>query len=939
MSFGFYKLKTFLLFLACLFIGFALPFYPANAFVEWLGKVIIGGILWIVCMIPILLGAGLTSLAGNFLIEVTNPSFVTKRYIEIGFVKEGWSLCANLAGIFLVLALIAIGVAVALRMIKNPGEALIKFITAAVLIPFTPIIAGFMIDFANIFTFTFFRTGAAQGFLTGGNMLQSAVDAFSTMFAPGAGFLDGMASMLAALIFLALFGIMMGLTLFRFGIMLFARYVALWIIIILSPLAFCFLALSVIPSKEFPPFKFFSKLGEYHAMWWENLFGWSTIGILGSFFLYIAGMTANFLATTDSDLINSGWFYQLIGENLLPYIIPLFILYMGYNLTMAWAPAAAKQIVDGVEGAIKGVAKIGAAAVGGLAVGAAGSYAASEGGQALAAKMQTTGANMMEKPRQKTFGYALNRVGTSFGAFGQKAKKEMEDREEKQMANLAGIGDKGATLSRMKLPESTMFNKNVIDAQQKGKDKALLEQYNKEFDKGKIKTGDSRLLDMLGFASGSMDKATIEKLFKQNPELMQSKDIRSLQAQGLLTNAKTKDTMDFLSKDTLSKLTGLDDKQKGVAKDAMNPTKLLSEKDLDNAGITGDNKNKILQTRDSIIDLATKSAQRYIASTLKGGDTEKIDAKNFSDPATLQNLREKATPETLWSVIKRSGLSAFKDITTGMERSRMEALFRGLRPNDINDLDKDLLMSPEMMKMASEYGFAGKGGNQALISSILSNGNGGEIKSFLSMIKNNPRSARSFFSNLNDSTISSINPAVLDEVINSREMLEGMSFYGAKGVQKYLEVGGPEVVSQINEALNTDEEFRKTVITQNPGLIKNLSTQTASLAGVQIINPEYDPNQRKSDQYVNNKNASRYIEYYREQYKNQQTPESEPPPSPAQGPKQNIQQNIRQKVVNNPSPIASQNNQGQRIGGYQSLAQDIDDDENSDQGFARTKYE
>lgn len=954
MSFGFYKLKTFLLFSTCLFFALALPLYPANAFVEWLGKVIIGGILWIICMIPILIGAGLTTIAGNFLVEITNPTFITKRYIEIGFVKEGWTLCANLAGIFLVLALIAIGVAVALRMIKNPGEALIKFVTAAVLIPFTPVIAGFMIDFSNIFTFTFFRTGAAQGFFNGINLLQSAVDSFSTMFAPGAGFLDGVGGMLGALIFLALFGIMMGLTLGRFGIMFFARYVALWIIIILSPLAFCFLALSVIPSKEFPPFEFFSKLGSYHKTWWENLFGWATIGILGSFFLYIAGMASNALATTDIDLIDSGWFYELIGENLLPYIIPLFILYMGYNLTIEWAPAAAKQVVDGVEGAVKGAVMIAGVAVGGAAMKGAGSLAASKTGQAVASSMQAKGASMMAKPGQKTLGSLLNQAGTKFGAFGVRARKEYEGTFEKKMSDLGGIGDGGKTLSGVKFPQKHWGNEVQVDALQKGKEKGLLEAYIKEYDKKKIKLGDDRMFDILGFATGQNDRKSIEKLFKENPALLQSNDIRALKAKGFISDAKTKDNMEFLSKDTLSKLSGLDDKQKGVAKDAMNPTKLLGEKDLDNAGITGANKDQILKTRDSIISLATKSAQKVIAESFKQKDISNIETSSITDVGTLKNLKENTTPEGLLATLKRVGASAYKDFTTGMDRSRLEALFKN---KGVSSLDPETLkeMLPDAFKSFNR-------GGSNVVNSMLSNGNATDINEMIELIKQDPNVAKIFFQTLGGGKkgggfIKNINSDALGSVLQNESMIRGVAEYGNENSNKsYFSEAGPEAISNFNNLINQDEGFRRTVIQNNPNMITGSFTPNASMSDVKMQSQNSTP---ENPTYVKNFNeAKQYVNYYRQQYG---TPEQPINQNQNQGQRQNQNQNqnnnrqqqnsqqranqqnqnlnnIRSNVSNNPSPISNQN-QGQRIGGYQSLAQDIDEDNNSDQGFAKTKYE
>ncbi|HNZ83676.1 MAG TPA: hypothetical protein PKL98_00130 [Candidatus Pacearchaeota archaeon] len=923
MSFGFYKLKTFSFFLISLFLALVIPLHPAQAFVEWLGKVIIGGLLWIILFIPVLIAQAFTILSGNFLVEVSNPSFVTKRYIEIGFVKDGWTLCANLAGIFLVLALIAIGIGVALRMIREPQKALVRFITAAVLIPFTPIIAGFIIDFSNIFTFTFFRTGAAQGFLGGISLFSSACDAFSSMFAPGAGFLDSIFGIVAILLFLAIYGFYVGLILFRFGILFFARYIALWVIIILSPLAFCFYALSIIPTGEdFPIFEFFKKLGGYYKKWWEELFAWSTIGIMGSFFLYIGGITANSLLTSaDANLIDGSWFLDLMGQNILPFLIPIVIIQMGYKYTMQWAPAVAATIISTVEGTIKTAA----VAAGGIAIGAAtagaGAAMGSKTGQAAASSMQTKGAAMMQKPGLKTFGYAVNRMGTNAKSYGAKYNKQLEDNAKKQMEAMAGI-DKGETLRGMAIPKKNLFNSRIVEQQEKAKAKALLEQDKKEFEKGKIKTGDPRLQSMLETATAEFDKDIIKKIFSNNPGLIKSTDGFAMRAKGLLTTALDKDTLDQARDSTQSKISNLDDKKKGALKDVFSFGKDISDNNLQLAGFSAQEIKNIKEERTKAFKTVDKNIKGQIFKTLKEDDIQNWKKEDFSDPETIQNLAKDSSSQTKFAASVRNNTNFFKelmaqmlDLDNGYRAKEFVNFLR--RPDQIALLGREKILSEEMMDATGKFGF----NNKELLTATLKDSNTQELENFIN--KMDETSKQKLFSKLNDENIQALGDKIAQDII-----IENMIKYSSvdkqngrsNNLNSYIKAGGIDLVNKINEKINEDSNFRETIVLENPQFLKFAITPNAAIAGIQVQMPPESTNK-----YINN---PRDIESYRNYYsRNQQSEKIIQDQNMRQ--RNQTQQQVRQKYDSN----------RRTIGGYEKFIEDIDREESSDQGFSRSKYE
>lgn len=923
MSFGFYKLKTFSFFLISLFLALAIPLHPAQAFVEWLGKVIIGGLLWIILFIPVLVAQAFTIVSGNFLVEVSNPSFVTKRYIEIGFVKDGWTLCANLSGIFLVLALIAIGVGVALRMISDPQKALVRFITAAVLIPFTPIIAGFIIDFSNIFTFTFFRTGAAQGFLGGISLFSSACDAFSSMFAPGAGFLDSIFGIVAVLLFLIIYGFYVGLILFRFGVLFFARYVALWVLIILSPLAFCFFALSVIPaSEDFPFFEFFKKLGGYYRKWWEELFAWSTIGIMGSFFLYIGGITANSLITSaDANLIDASWFLDLIGQNILPFLIPIIIVQFGYKLTMAWAGDAAKAVLSTVEGTIKAAA----VAAGGIAIGAAtagaGAAMGSKAGQAAAGGMQTKGAAMMQKPGLKTFGYAVNRMGTSAKNYGAKYNKQLEDKAKKQMEGIADI-DKGETLRGMAIPKKSFFNSKIVEQQEKAKAKALLDQDKKEFDKGKIKPGDPRLQSMLETATAEFDKDIIKKIFASNPGLIKSTDGFAMKAKGLLATGFDKGILDQTRDSTQSKINNLDDKKKNTLKDVFAFGKNISDNDLQLAGFSAQEIKNIKEERTKAFKTVDKNIKGQIFKTLKEDDIQNWKKEDFSDPETIQNLAKDSTSQIKLAASARNNTSFFKELMAQMldldNGYRAKEFINFLRrPDQIALLGREKILSEEMMEATGRFGF----NNKELVNATLRDSNAQELESFIN--KMNEASKRNLFSQLKDENIQALGDKIAQDII-IENMVKYSSINNKNGqsnnFNSYIKTGGIDLVNKINEKINKDSNFRETVVLENPQFLKFAITPNAAIAGIQVQMPSGSANQ-----YISNpQDIESYKKYYSQNPQIEKIVQDQNIRQRSQ-----IQQQVRQKYDPN----------RRTIGGYKNFIEDIDKEESSDQGFSRSKYE
>jgi hypothetical protein len=109
-----------------------------------------------------------------------------------------------------------------------------------------------------------------------------------------------------------------------------ARYVFLWMLVILAPLAFfCY----ILPATR-----------KIWSMWWNQFIGWCFVGIGAAFFLYLAQRMADIIGTFV--LHPSGEETQLDELSvMLLYAVPFIFLAAGYIATVSFAPAGARQII------------------------------------------------------------------------------------------------------------------------------------------------------------------------------------------------------------------------------------------------------------------------------------------------------------------------------------------------------------------------------------------------------------------------------------------------------------------------------------------------------------------------------------------------------------------------------------------------------------------
>ncbi len=193
-------------------------------------------------------------------------------YLTSTAVNVGWVMVRDVTNMFFVviLLLVAFGTILGLEQYEWK-KMLVKFFFAAVLVNFSRVICGVIIDVGQVVMITFVNGIAATA---GGNL----INAFSMDKIMGLSQTDGtgydtskiFAAALGAITFSAIILAMM----LVFVFMLVSRLIVLWILIVLSPFAF---VLSVIPQTQ-----------KYASQWWSEFGNHVVVGPAVVFFLWLS---------------------------------------------------------------------------------------------------------------------------------------------------------------------------------------------------------------------------------------------------------------------------------------------------------------------------------------------------------------------------------------------------------------------------------------------------------------------------------------------------------------------------------------------------------------------------------------------------------------------------------------------------------------------------
>ena len=277
------------------------------------------------------------------------------------FVSYGWGIVRNLANIFLLLGLIIIGLGIILGLEEYQAKkTLPRLITIAILINFTPVICGFVIDFSNILMHYFLTGGLSSG-LT--NTVQEGLSRAASLN-------KDPIPLLAVVSVYFIFSVVGSLTYLLYALLFAGRYMFLWILIIFSPIAF---VSHVFPQSSyvkhfFPEFFFWDT-------WWDKFLQWCVIGIYGGFFVFLANQLMGAIATNKLTSEPTGAVASF--GNLFGYFLPILLLLIGFfsakeagKKGMEAIPGM-KQVIEPIMGLGKMAAMAAITGGVGLAAGAA----------------------------------------------------------------------------------------------------------------------------------------------------------------------------------------------------------------------------------------------------------------------------------------------------------------------------------------------------------------------------------------------------------------------------------------------------------------------------------------------------------------------------------------------------------------------------------------
>jgi len=325
--FHFFLLKKRVILFISLFIllGIFLPGQTAHAQWQWLINAVTYIPMVTISLVLVIL-AGLSTLFAGFggmvLNWVLSSSFIDWSYTKNPIVEIGLSITLPLVNMFLVLILVFIALTTILRLAGYETKKLLPiFILIALLVNFSPVICGLIVDASNILM-DFFTSE-----ITGGERLISTLKSVGDALL---GVVDwkkfdvktGAETVLALIVLIGVnFALFLILLLFAFIFMV--RYLAIWLLVILSPLAF---ASYILPATR-----------SFWKIWWNQFIQWSFIGVTMGFFLYLGDqftMLSNVIAPASG-----------IGGVILPGLVPVVFLYLGFVFGITSGAMGSSQII------------------------------------------------------------------------------------------------------------------------------------------------------------------------------------------------------------------------------------------------------------------------------------------------------------------------------------------------------------------------------------------------------------------------------------------------------------------------------------------------------------------------------------------------------------------------------------------------------------------
>ncbi len=331
------------LFIFLLALGLIFPFFYAHAITDTLARLFSNYLIANLIRFILWSSRQSVNIASVVLNWVLSENFINFPYTDPAgnpIIAAGWGLMRDLVNMFFIIALAFIGLATALRIKQYEiQKTLPRLIFIILICNFSPVLCGIVVDFSNILTYFFI------GQLSGLEFLRSRMVAESLIIQNLVkGWFDWQAVFSSVIQGLIMAGAnnFTALILFLFALIFVVRYVAIWIAVILSPLAFF---ASIFPQLPI--------IGGFWRTWLNQFLQWCFVGVTAAFFLYLGNnilVTAPAIIGTEAptgDILHTPYPWQEFLGNITPFLIAVLFLYFGFSSAVSIGATGA-QVAIGV---------------------------------------------------------------------------------------------------------------------------------------------------------------------------------------------------------------------------------------------------------------------------------------------------------------------------------------------------------------------------------------------------------------------------------------------------------------------------------------------------------------------------------------------------------------------------------------------------------------
>lgn len=316
-----------ILILFCIFPAFALAndvlgnFLGGLASISGMALDVAKGVIGAVLSFISGLSVQLLDLGLGFLQWTSSGDFINKGMtssMDNPMISKGWTTVRNIANILLVFGLVAVAISIMLEYQETKAKKmLINFVLMALLINFTPVICDTIIDIANSLMRVFLKGGVSPDL---SDELKNKID-------------SGKIENIITNAVLTGFCILSFFVYLLYGILFMFRYIQLWLLIIISPIAFA--------SKVFLP----TEASRYMSYilpdqcqweaWWKDFLNWTFIGVPAAFTIYLSNELMAIIHNNASTIVSApGGALEGTFSIIMCYMLPLGVLIQGFIMTM-----------------------------------------------------------------------------------------------------------------------------------------------------------------------------------------------------------------------------------------------------------------------------------------------------------------------------------------------------------------------------------------------------------------------------------------------------------------------------------------------------------------------------------------------------------------------------------------------------------------------------